>query len=110
MINEILTAWGRPFKKSRFLRIPEETHAVYFDAIETDGADRVPSLPRAGLPKVYRHTVRVEVYEYAPDDEAEAALEAEFNAAGLDWEKEDRYWLADSQWYQVVYEVEYITK
>lgn len=110
MINEILTAAGIPYAKSRFVRVPTETHAVYFDDIETDGADPVAPLTRSGLPKVLHHSVRVELYEYAADDEAEAKLEAEFDAAGVAWTKEDRHWLADSAWYQVIYEIEYITK
>ena len=82
----------------------------YFDDIETDGADPVAPLIRSGLPKVLHHSVRVELYEYAADDEAETKLEAEFDAAGVAWTKEDRHWLADSAWYQVIYEIEYITK
>jgi hypothetical protein len=88
--------------------MPEETHVVYFDDVEVDAADRVPQ--QGGLPRIYRHNVRLELYEPTPDDAAEAAIEAALDAAGLPWSKEDRYWLPDANRYQVLYEIFYITK
>lgn len=104
MINEILTAAGVLFAQGRFLRMPEGTHAVYFDDIDATGGDG------AGSPKIYAHSVTVEVYEPKPDPDAESALEAEFDAWGLDWEKQDRLWINDLQRYQTVYELSYTTK
>jgi hypothetical protein len=104
MINEILTAAGVLFAQGRFLRMPDETHAVYFDDIEATGGDG------AGTPKIYTHSVTVEVYEPKPDPDTENALEAEFDARGLDWDKQDRLWVEGAQRYQTVYELSYTTK
>lgn len=110
MIEEILTAAGVMHRRARFLRMPEKTHAVYFEDITVDGADRVSPSTSVGLPRMYTHDVTVEVYETTPDDKTEAAIEAELNARGIPWTKQDRYWLQDAQRYQVVYEFSYYTK
>lgn len=107
MIKEILTAAGVEHAHGRFLRMPTGTHAVYFDDIETETADRVPS---AAAPRIYHHDVTVELYEPTPDDAAEAAIEAELDARAIPWTKQDRYWLKDLQRYQIVYEFAYTTK
>ena len=106
MIKEILTAAGVEHAQGRFLQMPDGTHAVYFDDVETETADPVGT----DMPRIYHHTVSVEVYEPAPDDKAESAIEAELNARGLPWTKQDRYWLKDLQRYQVIYEFTYHTK
>lgn len=110
MIKDILTAAGVEHAQGRFLRMPDGTHAVYFDDIEVIAADRVTPPTSAGLPRYYKHNVSVELYEPAPDDAAEASIEAELDAHGLPWTKQDRYWLKDVQRYQVVYEFEYTAK
>ena len=110
MVKEILTAAGVEHRQGRFLRIPENTYAVYFDDVEVDAADRVTPPTSAGLPSIKTHNITVEVYEPKPDDDAEAAIERELNARGLSWRKEDRYWLSEVQRYQVVYEFDYTTK
>lgn len=102
MVNEILTAAGVLHRRGRFLRLPEETHAVWFDDITADGPD--------GINRIFTHDIMVELYEAAPDDAAETAIETELNARGLPWTKQDRYWLPDVQRYQVIYELTYITK
>lgn len=102
MIDEILTAAGVQYRPARFLRLPEDTHAVYFDDIETDGPD--------GINLIFTHSVTIELYEAAPDDAAEAAIEAALNARGIRWIKQSRYWLQDVQRYQVIYEFDYIEK
>lgn len=111
MIKSILTAAGIEHRQGRFPRPPAGTYAVYFDDIEAYGADPV-SLPKsARLPRIYRHSGRVELYEPRPDPAAETALEAELDARGIPWTKEDRYWLQDEQRYQVLYDgLEFITK
>lgn len=108
MINDILTAAAVPFKQGRYISPPAETYAVYFDDVEVSGADPVPSAAR--LPRVYTHDARIELYEPMPDEKTETALEAELDARGLPWTKEDRYWLKDAQRYQVLYEFTYYTK
>lgn len=107
MVNDILTAAGVEYKQGRFLRMPEGTHAVYFDDLEVETADRVPSVV---MPRIYHHNVTVEVYEPAPDDVTELAIESELDARGLDWSKQDRFWLKDAQRYQTVYEFAYTSK
>ena len=110
MIKEILTAAGVEHAHGRFLRMPDGTHAVYFDDVEVTGPDRVGSASMAGLHRIYDHNVTVELYEPAPDDQAEQAIEAELDARGIPWTKQDRYWLKDLQRYQVVYEFSYTSK
>lgn len=110
MINEILTAAGVKHAQGRFLRMPDGTHAVYFDDIEVSAADRGATPVPGGLPHIYTHNVSVEVYEPAPDDATETAIEAELDSRGLSWSKQDRYWLKDLQRYQVVYEFTYTSK
>jgi hypothetical protein len=108
MIKQILSAAQINHRQGRFVREPEGTYAVYFDDIEVETVDRVPGI--AGAPRILRHTARVELYEQKPDPAAEAALEAELDARGLPWTKEDRYWLDDVLRYQVLYETNYTEK
>lgn len=110
MIKEILTAAGVTFRRGRFQKPPADTYAIYFDDISGEGADRVGTAGSAGLPRIYHHTVRVEVYEPTPDDKIEAAIEAELDAWGVEWTKEDRYWIQTEQLYQVIYEFTYTSK
>lgn len=110
MVKEILTAAGVEHAQGRFIRMPAGTHAVYFDDLEVETADRVATIPTNGLPRIYHHNITIELYEPAPDDEAETAIETELNARGLEWTKQDRYWLKDLQRYQVVYELSYTNK
>ena len=105
MINAILTASGIPYRQGRFLSPPAETYAVYFDSHEVSGADPIP-----GAPKIIRHDCTVELYEPKADTEAEAAFEAALDAQGLNWTKQDRYWLSNAQRYQVIYEFTYNEK
>lgn len=110
MIKDILTAAGIDYRRGRFPRPPAGTYAVITDDIEVDAPDRVSLTTPEGLPRVYSHAVTVELYEPRPDDAAEAAIEAELNARGLPWTKQDRYWLQDVQRYQVIYEFAYTSK
>lgn len=106
MIKKILTTAGfvenETFRRTRFLQPPLGTYAVYMDDVETDGPD--------GMNRVYTHSYTVELYEQAPDDAAEARIEEAIDAAGLNYKKQDRYWLQDEQLYQVIYEFIYIEK
>ena len=102
MINTILNAAGVPFRRSRFLKPPAGTYAVYMDDVTTDGPD--------GMNRIFNHDVTVEVYEANPDDKTEAAIEAALDAQGLHYTKQDRYWLQEEQRYQVIYEFSYIIK
>lgn len=102
MVKDILEAAGIQSRPVRFLRPPAGTYAVYLDDVETDGPD--------GVPCIHHHDYTVEVYEPAPDDDAEAAIEAALTARGLHWRKQDRHWLQQEQRYQVIYEFTHIEK
>ena len=106
MIKEILTASAIPHRQGRFLNPPATSYAVYFDDLDVNGPDPVG----AELPRIVRHDVMVEIYEPKADPAAEAALEAELDARGIPWTKEDRYWLQNVQRYQVIYEFSYNEK
>lgn len=110
MIENILTAAGVKHRQGRFPQPPAGTYAVYFDNVETDGADPVGVPVGVKLPRIYRHSYRVELYEPKPDPISEAAVEAALTVWGLTWTKEDRYWLQDVQRYQVLYTFEYTNK
>jgi hypothetical protein len=110
MIETILTAAGVKYRRSRFPSPPAGTYAIFFDDVSAEGADPVSPATPGGLPGIYHHDARVEVYEPKPDDATEAAIEAELNARGIPWSKEDRYWLQDVQRYQVLYSFSYTSK
>lgn len=110
MISEILTAAGVRHKRSRFPAPPAETYAVWFDDIDADGPDPVPSLNAAGVRSIVQHSATVELYEPRPDDAAELAIEAELRDRGLSYHKDDREWLQDVQRYQTIYSFEFYTK
>lgn len=110
MIKEILTAAGVQHRQGRFPKPPAGTYAVYFDDVTSDGADRVTPSAGARLPKIYHHDASIELYEPKPDPDTEEAIEAELDAYGLDYQKEDRYWLQDVQLYQVLYTFSYTSK
>lgn len=104
MINDILTASGVLYRRSRFPRPPAGSYAVYMDDLDGTGPDNMAA-------RVFTHNVTIELYEPEPgDDVAEAAIEAALDAYGVEWTKQDRYWLQDVQRYQVVYEFSYTQK
>lgn len=103
MVKEILAAAGIKERGSRFVKPPAGTYAVWFDNITTDGPDGLP-------PRIFMHDVTVELYEPKKDAAAEAALEAEMSARGLQWTKQDRTWITTEQMYQTRYAFSHITK
>lgn len=96
MISEMLSGTGIPFRRARFPAPPAGSYIVYTDDVSTDGPD--------GIPALRTHALTLEIYEAAPDDAAEATVETALAARGLQWDKQDRYWLQDEQRYQVIYE------
>lgn len=103
MTREILAAAGIKERGSRFLKPPAGTYAVWFDDVAGTGPDLAPT-------SIFAHDVRVELYEPKPDATAEAALEAELTARGLEWVKHDRLWITAEQIYQTIYEYSYTDK
>lgn len=106
MVDTILTGagfvHGKTYIETGFRRPPTETYAIYLDDKTVRGSD--------SLNLVEEHSVSIELYEYSKDPEAEARIEAQFNALGLNYQKQARYWLEDEQLYQVVYTFDYIRK
>ena len=110
MVNDILTAAGVEHARGRFLKKPDVNYALYTDNVDVETADRVSPASAAGLPRIITHAVTIELYEPIQDDDIESAIEAQLDARGLSWTKQDRYWLDKEKLYQVVYEFNYITK
>ena len=102
MVDRILTAAGVQGRRGRFTPPLPATYAVWADNVTTDGPD--------GAPRILRHDTSLELYESKPDDKAEAAIEAAIAAEGLQYTKQDRYWIRSEQMYQVIYEITYYEK
>lgn len=102
MIDEILTALGVPYRETMFVRSPAEDYAIYMDEITADGPDDENS--------IFTHDITVELYEVKPNATLEEAFEGILNSKGLKWSKQSRFWIAEAQRYQVIYEFTYITK
>ena len=103
MVNKILTAAGIPYRRGRFTAKAPATYAVYMDDVATIGPDERPE-------RLERHEVTIELYESKPNDKAEASIESAIAAEGLQYTKQDRYWLQSEQLYQVVYDITYYVK
>ena len=103
MVSEILAAAGINTRRSRFIKPPAGTYAVFFDNIDAQGADNM-------APRIFKHSVTVELYEPKPDNAAVSALEAQLGIYGVHWTKQDRLWIQSEQMYQTVYEFTYTTK
>lgn len=106
MVNKILTGAGfvlnKTYRETRFLKPPRETYAVYNDSKQERGADYVNCIAE--------HDASIELYEYAPDPEAEKRIEDQFDVNGIEYTKQSRYWIHDEQLYQVIYDFNYIEK
>lgn len=106
MVDKILTGAGFikdvTYRETFFRKPPTSTYAIYLDTLNTRGADNLNLLTE--------HEVNIELYEYSKDPEAEAKIEAELDANGVEWIKQPRYWIQEEQLYQVIYEFNYIEK
>lgn len=106
MVKEVLTGAGfvegKTFKETRFLKPPKTTYAIYLDSYTRRGAD--------ALNLVKEHTYTIELYSDTPDPEAEARIETTLDLLGLEFNKDDRYWIQEEQLYQVVYTFDFIEK
>lgn len=106
MVDKILTGAGfvlnKTYKETRFLKPPSTTYAIYNDSFDRRGADDLNLLTE--------HEITIELYEYSPDPEAEKRIEDQFDALGVEYSRQDRYWISEEQLYQVIYEFSYIQK
>ena len=106
MVKRVLTGAGfvegKTFKETRFLKPPKTTYAVYMDSFTRRGAD--------GLNLIKDHDYTIELYSYTPDPEAEARIEAILDELGVEYDKDDRYWIQEEQLYQVIYTFRFIQK
>lgn len=106
MVREILTSAGfvegETFKETRFLSPPKSTYAIYLDSCVGRGAD--------GINMIKEHSYTIELYSYTPDSEAEKRVENVFDKLGIEYDKENRYWIQDEQLYQVIYDFDFIEK
>lgn len=90
------------FKETRFLKPPKVTYAVYLDSYTSRGADYKNLIKE--------HTYTVELYASQADPNAEARIEDALDYFGLEYEKQERFWLQEEQLYQTIYTFDYIEK
>ena len=106
MVKQILTGAGfvegKTFRETRFISPPKTTYAVFMDSFKRRGAD--------GFNLIKSHNYTIELYSYTPDPEAESRLEATLDTYGIEFSKDDRYWIEEEQLYQVVYTFDFIEK
>lgn len=106
MVETILTeagfVEGETFNETQFTSPPETTYAVFMDSFTRRGAD--------GLNLIKDHEYTIELYSEWPDPEAEARIEAILDKYGIEFRKDDRYWIQAEQLYQVVYTFNFIEK
>lgn len=106
MVKTILTeagfVEGETFEETQFISPPDGTYAVFNDSFTCRGAD--------GKNLLKEHNGTIELYSDFPDPDAEARLEAAFDAYAIEYEKSDRIWIQSEQLYEVVYTFDFITK
>jgi len=106
MVKRVLTGAGfvegETFRETRFLKPPKTTYAVFMDSFTRRGAD--------GLNLMKDHDYTIELYSYKSDPNAEARIEKILDDLGIEYDKEDRYWIPEEQLYQVVYTFNFIEK
>lgn len=106
MVNKILTGAGfvlnETYKETRFLKAPTSTYAIYHDSYERRGGDDINLITE--------HDITIELYEYQADKDAEKRIEDQLDLLGVEYDKQNRYWIREEQLYQVIYEFSYISK
>lgn len=103
MVEEILAAAGIKERGIRFAKPPSGTYAVWSEDIDADGPDGQP-------PRIFTHDITLELYEPRKDDAARDALEAQLAVHGLNWTRQDRFWIHTEQIYQTIYNFSYTEK
>lgn len=106
MVKRILIDAGfvenETFRETRFIKPPKSTYAVYMDSYTKRGSD--------GKNLITEHSYTIELYAYQPDSDAEKRIETAFDNAGLEFEKDERYWINEEQLFQTVYSFDHIEK
>lgn len=106
MVKEILTNAGFvedvTFRETRFVKPPRQSYVVYLISYTSRGSDQ--------RNMVRDCTTLIELYSYKADPDAEARIEAELDRRGLEYRKDDRYWIQEEQLFQTVYTVEHTEK
>ncbi len=105
MLNEILKEIGIPSRESRFIKTPAAPFIVYFDAVESRGADNVNL--------IREHGVTFELYTDKNNDlsnEAIAKVESVLDARGIPYTKSERNYIEAESYYQTVFDFDYVEK
>lgn len=106
MVKQILTqagfVEGETFKETRFLKPLKSTYAIYLDSFTSRGSDKRNFIKE--------HDYTIELYSSVPDPGAESKIETILDNLGIEYVKDDRYWLQTEQLYQVVFSFSYIEK
>ena len=106
MVKRVLTGAGfvegETFDETQFITPPNTTYAVFHDSFTRRGAD--------GLNLIKEHDYTIELYSEFPDPETEARIEAMLDSLGIEYDKDDRYWIQEEQLYQVVYTFNFVEK
>lgn len=103
-IKELLDASGLQYRKTKFVSPPKAaSYLVWSDEKSNVGPDMCPSMLR-------KHNITLELYEYKPDEAAEAQLEAALDDADIEWNCSDRTWIEKEQIYEVVYSFSFLEK
>lgn len=106
MVNKILTeagfVEGETFIETQFIKPPRTTYAVFHDSFTRRGAD--------GLNLLKEHNITIEIYSEFGDPKAEARVEAILDKYGIEYDKNDRYWIQAEQLYQTVYTFDFVEK
>ncbi|WP_305177782.1 hypothetical protein [Faecalibaculum rodentium] len=106
IIDEILTAAGfvknRTYKETRFLSAPKQEFCVWSDQVSAWGSD-------LGC-RIKRHSVTIELYTYDQASTAESRIETELSSRFPEWEKFEKDWLTDGQFFMTTYMFDYLDK
>lgn len=102
MVKNILDQANIKNCETRFIQPPQTTYAVYHDSYNAGGADNMNLFKE--------HDYTIELYSYEVDKDAEKRIEAILKERGIDYEKQERYWIEEEQLYQVIYEFSMLLK
>lgn len=95
VIDEILK--DIEHRETRFVSPPKnKSYAVWSVSYDRRGTDNFNA--------VNEEDYTIELYEYSPDKETEAKIEAQFDLLAIPYTKQERYFIQSEQLYQIIYE------